>query len=123
MELAIDPTLFTITIQPKEGIKPEAIERALFDEIERLKRAPVGERELQKAKNALLADFYRKLQTINGKANQLGSYEVFFGDHRKLFTAADNYAKVTAADVQRVAQKYFGAKNRTVATLIPEKSN
>jgi zinc protease len=123
MELAIDPTLFTITIQPKEGIKPEAIERALFDEIERLKKTPVGARELQKAKNALLADFYRKLQTINGKANQLGSYEIFFGDHRKLFTAADNYAKVTAADVQRVAQKYFGAKNRTVATLIPEKSN
>jgi zinc protease len=45
---------------------------------------------------------------------------VFFGDYRKLFDAAKNYAAVTKEDVQRVAQKYFSANNRTVATLIPE---
>ena len=28
---------------------------------------------------------------------------------------------VTAADVQRVAKQYFTPKNRTIATLIPEK--
>jgi predicted Zn-dependent peptidase len=45
---------------------------------------------------------------------------VFFGDYRKLFTAADDFAKVTKADVQRVAKQYFSAENRTVATLVPE---
>jgi predicted Zn-dependent peptidase len=45
---------------------------------------------------------------------------VFFGDYRKLFDAEKNYAAVTKEDVRRVAQKYFGANNRTVATLIPE---
>lgn len=121
-QLALDPTLFTITVQPKEGVRTEAVERALFAEIERLKTAPVSARELEKAKNALLADLYRKLQTINGKANLLGSYEVFFGDHRKLSAAAAEYAKVTADDVARVAKEYFSPKNRTVATLIPENS-
>ena len=28
---------------------------------------------------------------------------------------------LTAADIQRVARQYFTAKNRTVATLVPEK--
>jgi predicted Zn-dependent peptidase len=46
---------------------------------------------------------------------------VFFGDYRKLFTAADSYNKVTKEDLQRVAKTYFTDKNRTVATLIPEK--
>ena len=60
------------------------------------------------------------MKTIDGKAGALGNYEVFFGDYRKLFTAADNYNKVTKEDLQRVAKKYLTEKNRTVAALIPE---
>jgi predicted Zn-dependent peptidase len=86
-----------------------------------LKTAAVTEQELEKAKNILLANFYRQMKTISGKANTLGNYEVFFGDYRKLFTAADDYRKVTKDDLQRVAKQYFIEKNRTVATLIPEK--
>ena len=122
LDLAFDPTLFTIIVQPKEGVAPEAVERALYEELDRLKAGAVTERELQKAKNVLLAEFYREIQTINGKANELGSYEIFFGDHRKLAGAAGQYARVTAADLQRVARQYFGEKNRTVATLLPEKA-
>ena len=57
----------------------------------------------------------------SGKARSLGTYEVFFGDYRKLFTAAASYSQVSKEDLQRVARKYFMDKNRTVATLIPEK--
>jgi predicted Zn-dependent peptidase len=117
--MAVDPTLFTVTVQPREGIATEAVEKSLFDEIERLKKE-VSERELQKARNALTASFYRQMKTINGKADALGSYEIYFGDYRKLFTAADSYAKVSAEDVKRVTQQYFSGKNRTVATLVPE---
>ena len=85
-----------------------------------MKSALVTDQEIEKAKNILLAGFYRQMKTINGKANALGSYEVFFGDYNKLFTAADEYKKVTKEDVKRVAAKYFSDKNRTVATLIPE---
>ena len=76
---------------------------------------------MEKAKNILLANFYRSIKTISGRANQIGSYEVFFGDYRKLFNAADEYRKVTKDDLRRVAGKYFTEKNRTVGTLIPEK--
>jgi zinc protease len=119
-EFAIDPTLFQITAQPREGVKPEAVESATYDELEKVKTQNVSDQELEKAKNILLAAFYRQMKTIDGRANALGTYEVFFGDYTKLFGAASEYAKVTKADVQRVAQKYFGEKNRTVATLVPE---
>ena len=120
-ELALDPTLFLISVQPKEGIAPEKVEKVLYEEIDRVKSGGITDNELQKAKNILLANFYRQMKTINGKANTLGSYEIFFGDYKKLFSAADDYAKVNLDDVKRVAAKYFGEKNRTVATLIPEK--
>lgn len=119
--MTFDPTLFTISSQPKAGVQPETVEKAIYEELDRVKTSAIADQELEKAKNILLANFYRQMKTISGKANTLGSYEVFFGDYRKLFTAADDYSKVTKDDVQRVARKYFNEKNRTVATLIPEK--
>ena len=80
----------------------------------------ISDSELEKAKNIRLMEFYDQMRTINGRANTIGTYEVFFGDYNKLFDAAKNYAAVTKEDVQRVAKEYFGANNRTVATLLPE---
>jgi zinc protease len=120
MEFAFDPTLFLVVAQPKAGVATEAVERAIYDEFDRVRAQPVTDQEIAKAKNILLANFYRDMKTINGRANTLGSYEVFFGDYHKLFDAVQEYNKVTAEDVRRVAQKYFGDKNRTVATLVPE---
>jgi zinc protease len=120
---AFDPTLFNITAQPKLNTQPETVEKAIYEEFDKVKTQAVTDQELEKAKNILLANFYRSLKTISGKANTLGNYEVFFGDYRKLFAAAEDYAGVAKADLQRVAQKYFTDKNRTVATLAPEKAD
>ena len=119
-ELAFDPTLLVLYAQPKEGVDPAKCEKEIYEELERVANAPVSDQELEKAKNFRLAEFYRQVQTISGRANTIGSYEVFFGDYRKLFDAAKNYSGVTKEDVQRAAKKYFGANNRTVATLLPE---
>jgi zinc protease len=121
MEFSFDPTLFTIIAQPKAGIDPQTVEKAVYEELERVKNERVTDQELQKAKNIALAAFYRQMDRIDGRANTLGMYEVFLGDYHKLFTAVDNYNRVTKEDLQKVAQKYFREKNRTVATLIPEK--
>jgi zinc protease len=118
---AFDPTLLTITAQPKAGVDPQAVEKAVYEELERIKDEPVSDRELEKARNIVLASFYRQTGTISGRANTLGAYEVFFGDYHKLFTAVESYNKVSKADIQRVAKKYLNEKNRTVATLVPEK--
>jgi zinc protease len=117
---AFDPTMVQISAQPKEKVDPQLCEKAIYEELERVKAAPVNDQEVEKAKNIRLAEFYRQVRTISGRANTIGTYEVFFGDYSKLFDAAKNYNAVTKEDVQRVAKKYFGANNRTVATLVPE---
>jgi zinc protease len=121
MSFSIDPTLFTIVTQPKADVQPEIVERAIYDELDKIKAQSVTDWELEKAKNILLANFYRQIKTIDGKAETIGNYELFFGDYRKLFTVAEEYNQVTKEDVKRVVQKYFGDKNRTVAALVPEK--
>jgi len=99
------------------------IESALFEELERIGREAITPRELQKAHNALLADHYRQLKTINGKAQALGNYEVFFGGYKGLFDAPGKYAEVTADQVKQAAMVYFKERNRTVATLVPTKED
>jgi zinc protease len=118
---ALDPTVFRFSITPRSGVDPAATEKALFEELARLQSEPVPDAELRKAKNQMLADLYRSRKTIEARANLLGSYEVFRGDYSKLFTADQEIEAVTAEAIQRAAQKYFTPKNRTVATLIPEK--
>jgi len=116
---AFDPTLLVMYAQPKQNIESQKVEAALYDELQKLQSGGVSGQEIQKAKNILLAGFYRNMKTINGKADALGTYEVFFGDYRKLFTASEAYEKITAEDVKRVATTYLMEKNRTVVTLIP----
>jgi zinc protease len=119
---SLDPTLMTFTIQPRAGVDPARTEKVLYEELERLQSAEIPARELQKAKNQLLTQHYGSLKTIAGRAQMLGNYEVISGDYTKTFTIDKDYEAVTAADIQRVAKKYFTEKNRTVATLIPEKA-
>lgn len=118
----LDPGLMIFNLQPRSGIEPVRAEKVLFEELDRVRNQPVTDQELRKAKNQLLADHYRQLKTINGRANLLGTYEVFYGDYHKLYTVEQAYEAVTVADIQRVAAKYLTEKNRTVATLIPEKT-
>ena len=122
MSSAFDPTMAIVSVQPKQGVDPAKCEAAVYEELDKVKQSAITDRELEKAKNIRLVEFYQQMRTINGRANTIGTYEVFFGDYQKLFDAAKNYGAVSKEDVQRVARKYFGANNRTVATLLPDNS-
>jgi zinc protease len=63
--------------------------------------------------------FWRGLETISGKAQALGDYEVFHGDYRKLFDAPAQYESITADDVRQAAATVLRAGNRTVGVLEP----
>lgn len=114
---AFDPTLFTVNAVSNKGVKIEELENAIYDEIEKIKNDGVTANELQKVKNQKLIDFYNQVETINGKANNIGTYEVFFGDYRKMFDAPSLYNKVSLDDIKRVANEYFKKSKRTVGIL------
>ena len=118
-QLALNPTQFLFSMQVRSGVDPAKVEAALYEELAKAAREGITPAELEKARNQQIAAFYRSLKTIAGKANLLGQYEIYYGDHRKLFTAVDELKKVTAADIQRAAAKYFTPDNRTVGVLTP----
>jgi zinc protease len=119
---SLDPGQMIFSIRPRAGVDPDKTERALLEELERVRSTEVPADELRKAKNQLLTDFFREMKTIAGRANLLGNYEIFRGDYRKLFGAQKEWEAVTAAQVQKVAKQYLTELNRTIATLVPEKA-
>jgi zinc protease len=114
---SFDPNLFSIYAVSAKGVDEADLEKAIYEEIEKIKNEGITERELQKIKNQKLMEFYGQIETINGKSNNIGTYELFFGDYKKMFDAPAEYEKVSIADVSRVANEYFKKSNRTVGVL------
>ncbi len=97
------------SIAPEANV--EAVERALFAEVERLKAESPRADEVQRAVNRLEAQHVRQLESVGGfggRANLLNHYNVFTGNPERLNQDFDRYVRVTPADVQRVARQYFG---------------
>ena len=112
-----DPGLLYLYAVAAAKVEPAKLEQALLAALERVVKDGVTEEELQKVKNRKLLDLYRTEETINGKAQQLGNYEVFFGDYKKMFDAPAAYKAVSSADIKNVAAKYLKKSQRTVGVL------
>jgi zinc protease len=119
-DLREDAGLFYFVAIVAGGKKAEDVERALLAEIKKLQDAPPGPAELDKAKNQLVTNELRQRETSNGKALALGSSAVLLGDPKRVNTDLGKLQAVTAADVQRVAKKYFTDTNRLVIYYLPE---
>ena len=106
------------TLRP--GAKTEDVEAAIYEDIERLKKGPIADWELQKAKNSTRRSFISGLQSSLLRAITIGQYAVYYNDPSLINTRLDKVAAVTKEDVQRVANKYLVDTNRTVVITMPK---
>jgi zinc protease len=123
----IDASLFYFQAEVKPGFTLEAVERAIYEEVDRIKKEAVPEAEIEKAKRQVEADLVLSNEEPLQQAILLGQYEtVAFAEripeesrgYNYLNTLLDRFRQVTAEDVARVAQTYFKQDNRTVGYLI-----
>ncbi len=106
---------FALSAETQGEASPADLEAALWAELERLATEPLPAEELQKVKNAVLADSFRRLQNPFFLLVQLLFYDGW-GDWSYLNTSAGKTLAVSAEDVQRVAKRFFTRENRTVAS-------
>jgi zinc protease len=114
-----DPNLFYAVAVVQPGQRPEDAIDALVAEFEKLKADGISERELQRSKNQWARDYILGRQSDQDKAVALAHAVVIHGDITTADGEFDIFQKLTAADVKRVAEKYFTENNRTIITIMP----
>jgi zinc protease len=116
---AEDVGVFQVTVVPRPEATLTELE-AMVDQVVQkfITEGPTAE-ELQKAKSGLELNFLRGLESNLGKAEQLISGSVFYGNPGHFSTAYQKTLAVTAADVKRVASQYL-SRSRVVLSIVPK---
>ena len=116
---SLDPNLFWFWATPMPGQTPETLEQALVDEMERLKREPVIEEELRRARNQVEAAFVFQEDSVHRRASLLARFELLGGWQLK-DTFLARVRAVTAADLMRAASAWFPQDRKNVGVLLPK---
>ncbi len=115
-----DPGLYEVYLTARGSHTIKELEAALAKELAGVRDADVTDDELERAKSRLELGFLQGMETVSGKAEQIGFYDTVLGDVAAGFERLDAYRAVTAADVRRVATKYFVDSRRTVIEVLPD---
>jgi zinc protease len=102
----------------KEAIDP--VEKAIFEEVNKLATAGPAADELRKAKNQVQSGFVFSLEQAQGLATAIGRSWILTGDPTSWVRDVDEIEKVSAADVKRVVKQYFAADKATIVVIPPK---
>jgi zinc protease len=114
---------FLVVATARPGHSAEEMQKAIDEELDRLRREPPDTREVQRALNEIEASFYRQMERVggfNGKANELNAY--YFASGNPDFFAEDlaRYKALTPTDVQAALRAWLPADRRVELTVVPE---
>lgn len=110
---------FQIQATARPGKNLDDIEAEINKEIERIKKEPPTAEEMARARNSIESQTIFGLQTVLGKGSQIGNYAGYLKTPNHFQADLDRYGRVTAADVQRVANTYLTA-NHLIMTYLPK---
>jgi zinc protease len=113
------PFVYSLSATVSTGRTLAAVEDALLDELDRLMRGGITEREIEKAKAQLRARFVFDMDGVTDIAHQLGYFETI-ASWRDALTLGDRLAAVSMADVQEIARAVFTPSNRTIGWFEPQ---
>jgi len=120
-ETTADPGFFSLHAILIPGKTTQQTESIIEKEVAKLRSAKISAQELKKVKNQIMKEYVEGLMTIDGQAQSLAVTEILRGNYKSLFEDLDKYEKVTAGDIQRVANTYLKTNRRVTAILNPQK--
>src|SRR5688572_9267335 len=114
---------FMVIATARRGRTVDEMQKAIDEEIDRLRTTPPDAREVQRALNQIEASFYRRMERtggFDGKADQLNAYH--FAGGAPDFFAEDlaRYTSLTPTDIQAAIMKWLPRDRRVELVVQPE---
>lgn len=118
-EETFDPYLFFIRAELQEGADPARAEQMVFEETEKLRREPISEAELSRAKNQSITEFLESFETPLSQAVQLGLLQTL--DRVEYWhTYAEKILGLEVEEIQDVAKRFWSPEQATVGIVLDE---
>ncbi|MFO7972478.1 MAG: pitrilysin family protein [Desulfobacterales bacterium] len=115
-----DPGVALVLALPNMNVENKKLEKAMDEEIARVRENLISERELQKLKNQFETQIVRENSTIASRAQNLARNHTYFENAGLINQRLEKYLSVTREDIKRVANEYFREDNRVVLYYLPQ---
>jgi zinc protease len=115
-----DPGLFECWATARATHTTREMQAVLDDAFARMRDQVVTDDELARAKARLELGSLQQLETVPGKAEQIGFFETVLGDPAHAFRRVEAFRRTTASDLRRVARRYLLDSASTIVRVAPE---
>jgi zinc protease len=113
---------FQLVVTAMPGVDLADVQKAVDDELERLRREPPTAREMQRALTQIEASFYRQMERVGGyrgKANQLNAYLATGGGPDFFAEDLARYTSLDPVDIQAAVVRWLPADRRVELSVVP----
>jgi len=117
---SVDPGLVVIEGKLIKGVNMAEAEKAVEEELDKLKAAPITEKELTKIKNKTESAIVFEDMSVMNRANSLAIYELL-GDVNMMNTELAKYQAVTAEEILTTSRQIFDPNNSNTLYYYSEK--
>lgn len=111
---------YYIIVRANAGQDLNPVKLAIDKSLARFEKNGISEADLNRIKAGLEVDFYGNIQSVLGKAIQLGEYNTYTNDPGFIHQDIRNIQAVTSQDVMRVYQTYIKDKNYVATSFVPK---
>lgn len=113
---------FVVGVVARPGASLDAIEAAVDKELEKVRRSPLGDDEIDRAKNLFETGFVTRLESVRDRASLLAMYEAETKDPGFLPRDLDRYRRTDREAIRGVAERYLLPNARVILRVVPKKS-
>ena len=99
----------------------ETLITEIDEEVSKIQKELISKKDYQKLQNQFESEFVNSNSTIEGIANSLAEYYVFYdGDTNLINKELDLYKSISREEIRKVAQKYLNTNQRLELHYLPE---
>jgi zinc protease len=112
---------FVVDALVRPGVDPAKVEKALFDQVAKVREKEVTTEELERARNTYEMAFVDRLQSVEERASLLNMYQAETGDPGFVQRDLDRYRHASEKDLLAYAKKVLLPDAVVVLTIVPKK--
>jgi zinc protease len=113
------PSAFHIFALPKPDRDAGQVRQVILDEIRRLATETPSNDEMEKARNIIINQAVRSIQSSLARAQRLAEFMVYDNDPNLINTEIENYLRVTPAQVRAAVARFLNTDNRVLLEIVP----